>query len=129
MNEETIQQLRDLYRDTLIEFKQNAGFEDQDYWQGRKDAMRLCLTLILPELEDNLRTLLETSPNYIPVESELIQDLLDDAVYNVAAIVYEIEELPRVDGRTLLNLKNFVRRYDYLAKQGKFKIITDHCLS
>lgn len=123
-------ELTRIYRDTLYEFKRAKESDiDVDYWQGRKDAMRLCLALILPDLENSMNDLLDISSNYRPTESELVQQLLETAVYNVATIVYEIEEMPRVDGRTVLNLKNFVKQYDYLAEKGKFKIIEDHCLS
>ena len=88
--------------------------------------MRLCLSIL--RQDDNLRDLLDSSSGYIPVDSELFQDLLEDAVYNVAAILYEIECEERVHPQTRLNLERFVDRYDYLAEEGKFRVIEDHCL-
>ena len=127
MNEQISKELNQLYKETYLTFKKNNGTKNQDYWQGRKDAMRLCLSIL--RQDDNLRDLLDSSPGYIPVDSELFQDLLEDAVYNVVAILYEIECEERIHPQTRLNLERFVDKYDYLAKKGKFRVIDDHCLA
>lgn len=117
--------------DTVHQFMKEAGGKQEDYWQGRKDGARLMLAIIMDNLSDkdggDLRSLVDSSPMSRKFDWELANELLEDAVYNVSAILYELEDLGRADIRTKINLKNFVLMYDVLSRQGKFPVIDDHC--
>lgn len=117
-----------LYRETMDTFKESADSDDKDYWQGRKDAMRLVYAILDPERKESMEQLLETSPGYIPVDRVMYHELIADAVYNAAAIVWEIEARGKPDFRTIGNLKAFVRSYERIARDGKLPVIDDHCL-
>jgi len=127
-NPSALDQIKLIYRDTLEEFHKSTRGEDEQYWQGRKDAMRVVLALLQSDEADNINTLLETSPGYIPTERAIFQELLKSAVYNAAAIVWELKVDGKADYRTLANLRSFVEGYEYMAQQGKVERITDHCL-
>jgi hypothetical protein len=117
-----------LYRETFNMFYQNADGEDRDYWQGRKDAMRLVYAILDPERKESMKRILESSPGYIPTDQEFFHELIADGVYNAAAIVWEIEEMGKPDRQTIANLRAFVRDYESAARDGKLPVIDDHCL-
>jgi len=55
--------------------------------------------------------------------------LLEDAVYNIAAILYELDDLRKTHPQTKRNLYSFIERYDLLSLKGVVPVISDHCLS
>ena len=127
-----IEASRKFMSDTVLQFRENCTDEGEDYWQGRKDAARLNYAMIKDAIGDNkeaaaIISLVESSPNSRQFDFELANDLLADAVYNVAAALYELNDLGRLDARTKTNLYKFVERYDYLSRDGKFPQIKDHC--
>ncbi|MCP5018934.1 MAG: hypothetical protein GY938_27200 [Ketobacter sp.] len=77
--------------------------------------------------ETNWADLTESSGNSRVFDFELANSVLEDAVYNVAAALYELEEDKWIHPQTKRNLHDFVSRYDFLADQGKFPELLDHC--
>lgn len=113
----------ELLLDTYSQFRKTPT----DYWQGRKDGSRLMYALLGDESLGDLKHLTETSPRHQGTYKEVVNELLADAVYNVAAILYEMENLDRVDIRTKLNLMEFLRDYRAYSSEGMFPVIDDHC--
>lgn len=102
-----------------------------EYWQGCKDgARRMLMIFVDEERRESLQDVLDNSyGGGRKFDHEIVSDLLEDAVYNIAAIVYEINyEKPHPQTRH--NLKQWIERYEYLSRErGLFPVIDDHCLS
>lgn len=126
-----INEARHFLQDTQNQFLQEAGGEDENYWQGRKDSARLMFAILInsDQQKKSLRQLVESSPNSQTFDYKLANSLLADAVYNIAAIIYELKSDGKLHHRTRRNLLEFISDYDHSAKQGKFPIIADHSLS
>jgi len=116
--------------ETTEQFQTVVGTAAESYWQGRKDAVRSLVAIIIsdPDWKESLERLNASSPGFRKFDQEIIVELLGDVVRDVAAIVWEIKVLEKYDARTLENLQNFVKRYDDLADSGALPVINDHCL-
>ena len=112
----------ELLLDTYSQFRKTPT----DYWQGRKDGSRLMYALLGDDSLGDLKLLTQTSPRSEASDREIVNELLADAVYNVAAILYELEQ-GRVDARTKMNLVLFLQDYHAYASEGMFPVIDDHC--
>ncbi len=130
MNEKLTEAMQFL-ADTYGQFARAEIGDDEKYWQGRKDGARLMFAILTDDAywRDSLNDVVRTSPNSRMFDYQLANALLADAVYAVAAALYELREMKKLDVRTRLNLESFIGDYTFLAGQGKFPVIDDHCLS
>lgn len=124
ISDENVYEIIDQYDKAVDEHKRTT---EKDYWQGRKDGLRLALSFIQPD-NKFWKKLNETSYGFQATEKEIIQNNVRDVRYNVAAILYEIQNEKKVHSMTRGNLLSWLSHYDQLAEQGLFIKVEDACL-
>lgn len=126
MMDENYLEARRLLRETEEQFRVSGG----EYWQGRKDGSRLMFAIYqTPERRESIEDVVESSPGRRLFDNEIVQRFMEDCVYNMAAIVYELDHEKRIHPQARLNLRRAVEWYDNMANIGLVKSIDDHCLS
>lgn len=123
ISDEAVKDILEQYDKAVDEHRRTT---EKDYWQGRKDGLRLALSFIQPD--NKLWKLLnETSYGFQATEKEIIQNNVRDVRYNVSAILWEIEHNKKVHSVTRGNLLSWLSNYDALAEQGLYIKVDDSC--
>lgn len=125
LTDEMLANIRQKYLN-VVETHRSANTTDEQYWQGRKDGNREIMAL-LPSVTTDYSALNKSSLGYRPPVGELFDRFVEDAVYFMAATVYELKT-GRLDMRTKTGLRDTVELYDRLAADGVVPVIDDHCL-
>jgi len=86
MGEDVIEEIVDLYDSAQVEFRTT---KEKEYWQGRKDGLRLALALLQPD-EKVWNILNKSSGGFRIEEKEQYRKFLEDIYYNVCDMVYSI---------------------------------------
>lgn len=124
ISDEAIEEIIDNYDKAQSEYKTTT---EKDYWQGRKDGLRIALALIEPE-KRHWKQLNDTSYGFHSTEKEIIQNFVKNIRYNTASILWEIREEKKINSLTVGNLLSWIYQYDILAKQGLFVEVEDACM-
>jgi len=107
MKDETIEEIIDLYDKAQEEFRTT---KEKDYWQGRKDGLRLALALIQPE-ETHWNLLNKSSHGFQVEEREQYKNFVEDIYYNVCDLIYCIRHKEKLHPMTISNIQNWIGTY------------------
>ncbi len=124
ISDDTIDEIIDAYDKAQDEHKRTT---EKDYWQGRKDGLRIALALIQPE-KKFWKQLNDTSYGFQSTEKEIIQNNVRNVRYDVATILWEIQNEKKVHTTTRGNLLSWLSHYDRLAEQGLYIKVEDACM-
>lgn len=92
--------------------------KEREYWQGRKDGLRLALAILEPG-ESIWKQLTDSSPGFRVTEKEGLLDFMKDARYNIGAALYDYKaDKGRIHIQTIMNLLSWISSYDIASKKG-----------
>ncbi len=114
MEENVIEEIIDLYLSAKEEHKTS---KEREYWQGRKDGLRLALALLQPN-DKSWDALNRSSYGFRVEEREAYKRFLLDIYYNVCDLVYSIRNKEKIQGMTLSNIQNWIGSYMNSEKTG-----------
>jgi hypothetical protein len=107
MEDKVIEEIVDLYDSAKEEFKTT---KDTEYWQGRKDGLRLALALLQPE-ERIWNMLNHSSHGFRIEEREQYKNFISDIYYDVCDLIYSIRHKEKLNGMTISNIQNWIGTY------------------
>ena len=114
MEEDIMEEIVDLYDSAQAEFRTT---KEKEYWQGRKDGLRLALALLQPD-EKTWDILNKSSGGFRIEEKEQYKRFLADIYYNVCDMVYSIRHKEKIHYMTLSNVQNWIGSYMQMEKTG-----------
>ena len=112
--EENIELLLEAYEKAVNEHKTNP---DKNYWQGRKDGIRIALSLFHSD-KKTWELLNKTSPEFQDTERDRYKGMLRSIYYDVCDLVNSIRTKRQVHQMTIGNILSWVGVYDQLAIDG-----------
>lgn len=116
--------------DEILEAENKAAYEfryvtkDKEYWQGRKDGLRVALAILEPG-ERVWKDLILTSPGFQETEKDYVLKFLQDAYYNIADMVHSIRNKEPIHGMTFSNIQNWLGTYLTNVKDGVLLPVDD----
>lgn len=121
----TEEQYRLLYEALFVaENEVRTNKNEKEYWQGRKDGMRVFLSIVQPN-EKIWEQLNQSSHGFQDTERDRLLSLLEDIYYNICDILYSINHNEKIHRQTMINTLQWIDWYDTCAKQGLTKEITN----
>lgn len=106
MSENVIEEIVELYDSAQQEHKTS---KEREYWQGRKDGLRLALALLQPDQQWTM--LNKSSPGFRVEDRERYKAFLKDIYYNVCDLVYSIRHHEKPHYLTVSNIQNWIGSY------------------
>jgi hypothetical protein len=117
MYDKTIEEIIDLYDSAQEERKTT---KEPEYWQGRKDGLRLALAILQPE-EEHWKLLNQSSYGFRIEEREMYKNFLDSVFYDLCDLIYSIRHKEKPHSLTVSNLQNWLGTYMIEQKTGFVK--------